>query len=176
MGHDVRLSKFLSLVLRHKPGKIGIELDEQGWVDIDVLLEAVRRHGRKIDRAALDAVVENNDKKRFVIRDGRIRANQGHSLEIDLALAPVEPPALLYHGTAEHHLEGIRERGLVKMNRQHVHLSADVGTAEKVGSRHGKAVVLLVDAARMAADGHSFFLSDNGVWLTDHVPWAYLER
>lgn len=172
----VRLSKFMSLVLRHNPGKIGITLDPQGWVEIDELLAAANRSGTALDRATLLRVVAENDKQRFAIsEDGRrIRASQGHSVEVDLALTPLAPPELLYHGTATRFLESIRREGLVKQSRQHVHLSADETTAVKVGQRHGRPAVLTVRAGAMAAAGQQFFRSDNGVWLTDHVPPEFL--
>lgn len=171
------LSKFLSLVLRHDPGKVGISLDSNGWTSIATLVAGVQRAGfPEFDRATLDAVVENNEKKRFTIsEDGSmIRAAQGHSVEVDLALQPSTPPDILYHGTASTRLASIREHGLVPGKRQQVHLSNDSETAVKVGSRHGRPVVLVVDAARMAAEGIVFFQADNGVWLTDAVPADYL--
>lgn len=173
----VRLSKFMSLVLRHDPGAIGITLDPQGWVEVDDLLAAAGRAGTALDRETLLRIVAESDKQRFALsEDGRrIRANQGHSVEVDLALAPLDPPALLYHGTATRFLEGIRRDGLLKQSRQHVHLSADEATAVKVGQRHGRPAVLRVRAGDMAAAGHQFFRSDNGVWLTDHVPPEFLE-
>lgn len=174
--HLTRTSKFLSLVLRHKPETIGVTLDEEGWIRVDELLEACQRNGRTITVEELATVVETNDKKRFVMREGRIRANQGHSIEVNLRLESCEPPALLYHGTSLRFMDSIRDKGLLKMNRQHVHLSADTDTALNVGARHGKPIVLLVHAARMHVAGHEFFLSENGVWLTRHVPQSYLEE
>lgn len=173
---DVRASKFLALVLRHDPGKIGIELDSAGWVPIDTLLAALKRHGRGLSRERLDQLVAENDKKRYQYDESRtrIRASQGHSLAVDLGYAPAEPPDLLYHGTATRFLDSIHREGLQRGKRHHVHLSRDVETARKVGARHGKPVVLSVDAARMSADGHVFLLSDNGVWLTEHVAPGYL--
>jgi len=172
----VTISKFLSLVLRHKPQEIGITLDPEGWVPVEDLLAAVARHGRPITLEQLDEVVATNDKQRFAFSpDGRlIRANQGHSVEVDLALPPVEPPELLYHGTVERFLESIREKGLVRGKRHHVHLSADRETAARVGQRRGRPVVLMVEAGRMHREGHQFFRSENGVWLTETVPPTYL--
>lgn len=172
----VKDSKFLAGVLRHNPGKIGVSLDAAGWVDVDVLLAALKRRGRRIDRARLDFVVEHNNKKRFEY-DGsgaRIRASQGHSVPVDLGYEPQDPPETLYHGTATRSLDSIFAEGLLPGGRHHVHLSMDVETAVKVGSRHGKPVVLLVAAARMRADGRAFFRSTNGVWLTEHVAPEYL--
>jgi putative RNA 2'-phosphotransferase len=166
----------MSLVLRHEPAKFGVELDSAGWARVDGLLAAAARAGVPLDDAALRRVVEENDKKRFALsEDGsRIRASQGHSVEVDLGLEPVAPPAVLFHGTATRFLDSIRRQGLVPGTRQHVHLSAEEATATTVGARHGRAAVLRVDAARMHADGHRFFLSANGVWLTDAVPAEYL--
>lgn len=174
----VKNSKFLALVLRHDPGKIGVELDDAGWVSVDVLLAAIKARGRQLDRAELDQVVAQNDKKRFEFDETgtRIRASQGHSIPVDLGYVPIEPPEVLYHGTATRYLENIFGEGLRPGNRHHVHLSADVETAVKVGTRHGKPAVLLVAAARMRADGHEFFRSTNGVWLTESVPAEYLSR
>lgn len=174
----VATSKFLSLVLRHRPEVIGITLDAEGWVPVEDLLAASARGGRAITREQLDAVVRTNDKQRFAFSaDGtRIRANQGHSLPIDLGLVSVEPPELLYHGTVSRFLESIRRDGLVKGNRHHVHLSPDIQTATKVGQRRGRPVVLVIEAGRMFRDGHKFYRSENGVWLTDAVPPGYLRE
>jgi putative RNA 2'-phosphotransferase len=172
----VKISKFLSLVLRHQPEKIGLRLDAAGWVAVEDLLAACNAHGQPVTREQLQAVVAQNDKQRFALSaDGlRIRASQGHSVEIELGYEPAPPPALLYHGTAERFLASIRAQGLLKGQRHHVHLSADAETARKVGQRHGKAVVLTVQAAPMQQHGFPFYLSTNGVWLTEHVPVTYL--
>jgi len=174
---SVRISKFLSLVLRHEPERIGIALDEAGWTDIDALLAAAAAHGMVITRAQLAEVVATSDKQRFALSpDGaRIRANQGHSVDVDLALAPQSPPARLYHGTVDKFVDSIRERGLVRGERHHVHLSADEATAKKVGERRGAPVVLVVRADDMARAGHVFYCSDNGVWLVEHVPAQFIE-
>jgi putative RNA 2'-phosphotransferase len=173
----VEISKFLSFVLRHKPQAIGITLDAEGWVAVDELLAAAVRHGQSITRQQLEEVVATNDKQRFSFSaDGRlIRANQGHSIEVDLGLVPVEPPELLYHGTVARFLDSIREKGLVRGKRHHVHLSADRDTAARVGQRRGRPVVLVIEARCMRGDGHAFFQSENGVWLTEAVPPAYLQ-
>ncbi|WP_255640245.1 RNA 2'-phosphotransferase [Glycomyces sp. TRM65418] len=169
----VRVSKFLSRHLRHDPDRIGIELDEHGWVEVDALLKAAEDHGFPITRQELEEVVDENDKQRFALRDGRIRANQGHTVDVDLDLDPVDPPPLLYHGTTERFLDSIREEGIKAMDRHDVHLSPDHETAVDVGSRRGEPVVLVIDAGRMADRGHLFYRSENGVWLTEHVPaWA----
>ena len=173
---DVKTSKFLSYVLRHRPDSIGITLDENGWADIGELLAAAQSHGKKVSRTQLERVVATNDKKRFALSDDgqRIRASQGHSVSVDLDLQPVVPPGLLYHGTVERFLNSIRAQGLVRGNRHHVHLSPDEATARKVGSRRGKPVILIVEAAQMHEAGHQFFRSANNVWLTEKVPVEFL--
>ena len=173
---DVRISKFLSLVLRHKPEKIGIELDQNGWVDVDALIAAANSHGVKLDRRTLTHIVETNSKKRFAFNDSfdKIRASQGHSVDVELGYVSQEPPEILYHGTGEKSVRSILETGLQKRNRQHIHLSSDVETAVMVGQRHGKPFVFDVLAKKMCSDGFEFFLSDNGVWLTETVPPDYL--
>jgi putative RNA 2'-phosphotransferase len=180
IGHEamsVRASKFLSLVLRHEPGRIGIVLDEHGWTDVAALLEACAAQGLHITRDELAEIVATSDKQRFALSgDGeRIRANQGHSIAVDLQLEQLPPPARLYHGTVPDALASIREHGLVRGARHHVHLSASEDTATRVGGRRGKPVVLVVHATEMAAAGHAFFRSANGVWLVDHVPAEFLE-
>ncbi|MGL4461139.1 MAG: RNA 2'-phosphotransferase [Planctomycetia bacterium] len=172
----VRTSKFLSLVLRHKPEEIGLTLDANGWADVEELIRLAKQHGRRLTLPLLEQIVAENDKKRFAFsEDGRrIRASQGHSVEVDLALPPAQPPGVLYHGTAERSVESIRAGGLHSANRQHVHLSAEAATAVKVGQRHGKPVVSVVRAGEMAAAGHTFFLSANGVWLTERVPVEFI--
>lgn len=169
-------SKFLSLVLRHKPEKIGITLDKAGWVSVRDLLSALNKYGKKMTMEELQEVVQNNDKKRFSFsEDGRkIRANQGHSVNVELGYIEKEPPNVLFHGTVSKYLDSIFVSGLNKMQRHHVHLSKDIETATKVGSRRGKPVILVVDSKSMFERGHKFYLSDNGVWLTDHVPALYI--
>ena len=171
-SRSVRVSKFLSLVLRHDPGRIGLELDAEGWAPIDSLLAASAEHGMPISLEELEEVVAQNPKQRFAIDDstGRIRANQGHSIDIDLGLVPAQPPDELYHGTARRTLPAILAEGLRPMTRQYVHLSIDESTAFEVGRRHGAPVVLAVDSQRMASEGHVFLVSQNGVWLTKAVP------
>jgi putative RNA 2'-phosphotransferase len=173
----VKISKFLSLVLRHKPEEIGITLDSAGWVAVEDLLSACAAHKFPLSLEQLRLVVGENDKKRFEFsEDGTlIRASQGHSVEVDLEYEPKSPPEVLYHGTPEQFVASIRAQGLLKGSRHHVHLSMDVATAMKVGERRGKPVVLRVKAAEMQRAGHSFYLSTNGVWLTDHVPARFIE-
>ncbi|MDX2045040.1 MAG: RNA 2'-phosphotransferase [Acidobacteriota bacterium] len=172
----IQTSKFLSLVLRHEPEKIGISLDAAGWVSVEELLAACRAHGKTISLEQLQEIVVTNDKQRFSFsQDGSlIRANQGHSVEVELGYETATPPARLFHGTAERFLASIKEQGLLKGKRHHVHLSADIETATKVGQRHGKPVVLHIDAEKMQQDGFTFYLSTNGVWLTEHVAVPYL--
>ncbi len=172
--HYKKSSKFLSLILRHQPERIGIDLDKNGWVEIDTLLTALSKSQHSLTRTELESLVESNDKKRFTIDGNRIRANQGHSLSVELDLKPQQPPAILFHGTATKYLDSILKQGLLKRKRQHVHLSSELITAEKVGKRHGKLVILNVDASKMANDSIPFYLSANGVWLVDHVPAHYL--
>ncbi|MFF8292723.1 RNA 2'-phosphotransferase [Streptomyces sp. NPDC016309] len=170
----VKVSKYLAKHLRHQPERIGLVLDPNGWVAVDDLLRAAARHGVRITRAELEHVVAVNDKRRFTIDGDRIRANQGHTVGVDLDLPAATPPAHLYHGTVARNLDAIRTEGLRPMARHHVHLSPDRETATRVGARRGRPVVLSVDAAAMHRDGHVFRVSANGVWLTDAVPPAYL--
>jgi putative RNA 2'-phosphotransferase len=171
-----KVSKYLSKHLRHQPRRLGLTLEPGGWVGVDALLAACQRQCFPLTREELVEVVATNDKQRFSFDEtgNRIRANQGHSTAVDLQLQLVVPPHVLYHGTAERHADAIRAEGLRKMGRHHVHLSADVPAALKVGIRHGRPLVFVIDATAMARDGHAFFRSDNGVWLVDAVPQQYL--
>jgi putative RNA 2'-phosphotransferase len=173
-----KISKYLSKHLRHAPEKLGLTLAPGGWVEVDELLAACAKDRFVITREQLDEVVTTNDKQRFSFDpSGRhIRANQGHSTDVDLQLDPATPPDVLYHGTAEPTVSLIMAEGLARMSRHHVHLSLDVPTALKVGTRHGRPVILAVDAAAMVRDGHTFYRSDNGVWLVDAVPARYLQQ
>lgn len=173
-----RVSKYLAKHLRHAPEALGLTLRPGGWVSVDDLLSASARHGFPIAYDELVEVVETNDKRRFSFDDGgdQIRANQGHSVEVDLQLEQAGPPEVLYHGTVERFLPSILAGGLDKGKRHHVHLSGDVETARRVGARRGQPVILEVAAGRMHREGHAFFLSANGVWLTDAVPPPYLTR
>jgi putative RNA 2'-phosphotransferase len=177
MTNTIHLSKFLSLILRHQPDAIGITLDAQGWADIGELRAKATTRGNHFSHDELLHVVNTSDKKRFSIsEDGkRIRAAQGHSVGVELGLAPKQPPPFLYHGTATRFVEAILAQGLKPQSRQHVHLSADRATAVKVGQRHGKPFVFIVDAQRMSASGAKFFQADNGVWLTDAVLPEFLK-
>jgi putative RNA 2'-phosphotransferase len=174
----VKISKYLSKRLRHQPERLGLTLRPGGWVPVADLLAACARHNVPLSRAELDEVVARNNKRRFSFdpTGNLIRANQGHSVAVDLQLEPVEPPAVLYHGTGHGAVEPIRREGLRKMARHHVHLSSDRETARAVGARHGRPVVFMVNAAAMHSAGHLFYRSDNGVWLVDHVPPEYLRR
>jgi putative RNA 2'-phosphotransferase len=174
----VRISKLLSYGLRHAPEKVGLELDAAGWADVPGLLRALAGLGEVVTLDDLELLVRTSDKQRFSLSPdrARIRANQGHSIAVDLGLVPREPPDRLYHGTVRRFLEGIRSSGLQRGSRSHVHLSVDEETAEKVAARRkGQAVLLKVRAAAMHADGHVFYRSDNGVWLTEHVPPRYID-
>ena len=173
---DVRLSKLLARVLRHAPESVGVRLDEQGWADVDELLAGLRCAGREVLRAQLERVVAQSDKQRFELDGGRIRANQGHSVPVDLKLESLRPPYVLFHGTPERNAATIERDGLHRGTRHHVHLSDDVETATRVGARRGRPVVFVVSAARMADAGHLFYRSRNGVWLTDVVPPDHLSR
>ena len=173
----IRTSKFLSLILRHEPHQVGITLDQAGWVGVQELLDAVNQHGVKLTLAELKHVVETNTKKRFAFsEDGqRIRASQGHSVEIDLQYAPQTPPAILYHGTATRFLDSIRKEGLKPMSRHDVHLSAETKMTLQVGGRHGKPVLLTIRAGDMHRSGHVFRCSANGVWLVHQVQPEFIE-
>jgi putative RNA 2'-phosphotransferase len=174
----VKISKYLSKHLRHQPQQLGITLAPGGWVAIDELLSACANNEFPISREELNEVVAKNDKKRFSIdsRGNLIRANQGHSVEVDLQLELAVPPSILYHGTGHKAVESILQIGLSKMSRHHVHLSQDIATAKAVGARHGKPVVFAVDAEAMHQAGYSFYCSDNGVWLVQQVPPQYLQK
>lgn len=173
-----RIGKFQSLVLRHDPDKIGLELDEQGWANVKDLIDKCKKNRYHFSMEDLIEIVETNDKQRYSFNEKRnkIRANQGHSIDIDLALSPVEPPEFLYHGTATRFLSSIMEQGIIKGGRQHVHLSKDKDIAIRVGSRHGKAIVLTIMTSKMHKDGILFYQSDNGVWLTDYVDIKYISQ
>ena len=172
-----RTSKFLSLVLRHEPERIGLKLGDAGWVSVDELLTALKRHGAPILLEQLKHIVATSDKKRFAFSDdgARIRASQGHSVEVDLQYAPQTPPEVLYHGTATRFLDAIRQHGLQKMARHDVHLSGETKVTLQVGGRHGKPALLTIRAGEMHRAGFVFRCSANGVWLVDHVPPQYID-
>lgn len=172
----IEIGKLISLALRHKPEALGLSLGEHGWADVEELINGVRQKFKGFDRETLDLIVETNNKRRYSYDESgkRIRANQGHSIPVDVELKAMTPPDVLYHGTATRFAEAIQAEGLKPMSRLYVHLSADRETATTVGKRHGKPMVFLVDAKRMAESGHQFFLSENGVWLTKTVPPEYL--
>ncbi|MDD3789409.1 MAG: RNA 2'-phosphotransferase [Petrimonas sp.] len=173
---NIKLSKFLCLILRHKPDIVGIELDNRGWADVSNLLEGLYNAGKSISIERLKQIVETDNKNRFSFNEtgDKIRANQGHSIKIDLGYNPEQPPEILYHGTAKRFVESILANGLEKKKRHHVHLSPDVGTAIKVGQRHGEPVVFTVLSGQMFNDGILFYLTENGVWLTEKVPIEYI--
>ncbi len=172
----VQVSKYLARHLRHEPARLGLTLAPGGWVRVDDLLAACNRRGMVLSRAELEEVVAHNDKQRYGFDETGelIRANQGHSVDVDLQLVPADPPPELFHGTSEPMVASILEHGLQRMARHHVHLSADVGTAQRVGARHGRPVVLRIDAAAMSRVGMTFYVSANGVWLTAAVAPEFL--
>ena len=177
MNRHNSTSKFISLILRHRPEVIGITLDEHGWANVDELLAGINRT-RPLDMAGLEEIVRTDEKQRYAFNADKtkIRANQGHSVPVDVELQAVTPPALLYHGTGEKYVPSIEARGLIPRTRLYVHLSGDYDTARKVGARHGSPRVYQINAARMASDGYVFYRSVNGVWLTKAVPPQYLTR
>lgn len=173
-NRNTQISKYLSLILRHQPESISLNLDTNGWADVGELLKKAKV---KFSLEELAEVVATNEKQRFGFNEdkSKIRANQGHSISVDLALLPQNPPAVLYHGTVAKFIRDIQQQGLKKMSRQHVHLSKDIETAKKVGNRRGIAKILTIRAEEMSKNGFLFFCSDNGVWLTDHVPAEFIE-
>lgn len=173
-----QLSKFLSLVLRHKPEEVGIELDPNGWTNVKELIQKMNSHGKQIDLETLEIIIETNNKRRFSFNGDKslVRANQGHSVEVDLGYSTKVPPKKLFHGTGAKYVESIYETGIQKRNRHHVHLSKDVETAISVGQRHGKAVIFEILSHEMFKEGFEFFESENGVWLTDEIPVRFMRR
>ena len=170
------LSKFISLILRHKPDVIGINLDEHGWANVEDLINGINKSGKEIDMDILEDIVRTDNKQRYSFNEDKrfIRANQGHSIKVDVELKEVQPPDFLYHGTASRFMESIMDEGLKSMSRLYVHLSSDYNTAINVGKRHGDPVVLKIDAKRMYEDGNKFYVSENGVWLTEYVGKKYM--
>ena len=171
-----KISKFLSYILRHHPELIDLNLDEKGWANVNEIIAKSANDNQGFTFEELNEIVETNDKKRFVFNEDktRIRANQGHSIGIDLNLKPQQPPELLYHGTAQANVDSILKNGIEKRSRQHVHLSLDIETATKVGMRHGKPIILTISTGKMFKDGILFYLSENNVWLTDFVNPCYI--
>ena len=171
-----KLSKFISLILRHKPEEIGISIDESGWANVEDLINGINNSGRNIDMDILEEIVRTDNKQRYSFNEDKtkIRANQGHSIPVNVELKELEPPNTLYHGTATKSLEGIKQLGIKSMSRLYVHLSKDFETAKQVGSRHGECVVLVINAKRMYENGIKFYLSENGVWLTEYVDPKYI--
>ena len=180
MGKQTRnLSKFISLILRHKPEIINLTLDEHGWADVQELIQGINRSkGQSIDLELLEEIVRTDEKQRYSFNEDHtlIRANQGHSIQVDVELEEKDPPDILWHGTGEKYVASIDEQGLIPKGRLYVHLSSDVYTARKVGSRHGRPVIYQIDCGKMAAEGYRFFLSANKVWLTKEVPARYLKK
>lgn len=178
MENEDKLSVFISLILRHKPDTIGISLDEHGWANVDELIYGINKTGRYIDMLILEEIVVTDQKQRYSFNNDKtlIRANQGHSIPVDVELKEVEPPEILYHGTAEIFIDSIREKGLKPKSRLYVHLSKDIETAKIVGSRHGKPVILKINSFDMYKEGIKFYLSENGVWLTKSVAPKYIRE
>jgi len=178
MGKLDKLSVFISLVLRHKPDAAGITLDEHGWANVQELLDGINNTGRKIDIGVLEEIVRTDNKQRYSFNEDKtlIRANQGHSIPVNVELKEDVPPEFLYHGTAERFIKSIMEEGLKSMSRLYVHLSKDIETANKVGKRYGSPVILKVHSGQMHQEGIKFYLSENGVWLTEKVDVKYLEN
>lgn len=172
------VSKYLSLILRHKPDVIGITLDEHGWANINDLILGVEQNNPGFNMEVLEEIVKTDSKQRYSFNEDKtlIRANQGHSIPVDVELEEKEPPEFLYHGTGEKYVSSINQHGLIPKSRLYVHLSKDIETAKNVGKRHGKEVVYLVNSKQMYADGYKFYLSVNGVWLTKSVPVKYLKK
>ena len=178
MNDLVKMGKYLSLILRHKPELINLKIDEHGWVEVDQLLKGINDRGRYISKEMLDIIVNTNNKKRYQYNDDqtKIRANQGHSIKVDVELQEKVPPDILYHGTAQKYLDKIKKSGIRKMNRLYVHLSKDIQTAINVGKRHGQPIVLVIDTKKMLRDGYKFYYSYNGVWLCDDIAYSYIEE
>ena len=174
---EIRTSKFLSLILRHRPEAIGITLDEHGWADVAQLIEGVSKT-HPLNREILEKIVAEDEKQRYSFNEDKtlIRAKQGHSIPVDVELEETAPPDILFHGTGEKFVSSIGAQGLLPKSRLYVHLSGDADTAYRVGQRHGKPVIYTVDSGKMHEDGYRFFRSANGVWLTKQVPVRYLHR
>lgn len=174
--NNMSIGKFLCLILRHKPNLIGITLDQNGWASTQEIIYALNKTNKKISIEQLVNIVNTDNKKRFSFNEdkSKIRANQGHSIPVDLSLVELAPPAVLYHGTSERYINSIKQNGIHKRTRQYVHLSSNYETAIQVGSRHGKPIILKINAMQMYVDGYKFYLSENLVWLTDYIPVKYI--
>lgn len=172
------ISRYMSLILRHKPDVIGISLDEHGWANVNEFINGIAKNNAGFNMESLEEIVRTDSKQRYSFNDDKtlIRANQGHSIPVDVELKEKEPPEYLYHGTGEKYVESINRQGLIPKSRLYVHLSKNVKTAESVGERHGRPIVYLVHSCKMYKDGYKFYLSANGVWLTKKVPVEYLQR
>lgn len=173
------LSKFISLILRHKPEIINLTLDEHGWAYVQELIKGINRSkGQIIDQELLEEIVRTDEKQRYSFNEDHtlIRANQGHSIPVDVELEEKNPPDILWHGTGDKYVASIDKQGLIPKGRLYVHLSSDIDTARKVGSRHGKPVIYSIDCGQMSEDGYRFFLSANKIWLTKEVPARYLKK
>lgn len=177
MGNLIKTSRFISLILRHKPETIGITLDEHGWANVEELIAGVNKK-YPIDMQILEKIVNDDDKNRYSFNGDKtmIRANQGHSIPVDVELKKLNPPDILYHGTGEKYVESIKKQGLIRKNRLYVHLSNNIEIAEKVGKRHGKPVIYEIDCKKMIEDGIEFFKSENNVWLVESVSVKYLKK
>ncbi len=171
------ISRYIALLLRHHPEKAGLCLDEHGWVEVEALIQGVRRRYPEFNRAVLDEIVARDSKQRYAYNQDKtcIRANQGHSIPVDVELKQALPPTVLYHGTGEKYVESIQKVGLIPKSRLYVHLSTDIQTAIQVGKRHGQPVVYQIDTQQMIHDGFIFYISANHIWLTKAVPVQYLK-
>ncbi|HCI2563749.1 TPA: RNA 2'-phosphotransferase [Clostridioides difficile] len=178
MSKKDKLSIFISLILRHKPETIGIKLDDYGYADVNELIEKINNTGRNINIEILEQIVKEDNKQRYSFNDDRskIRANQGHSINVNVELRELEPPKCLYHGTATRFLENIKKEGIIRQSRLYVHLSNDIDTAVKVGKRHGVPVVLKINTGKMYENGYKFYLSENNIWLCKYIPFEYVEK
>ncbi|HFL2422519.1 TPA: RNA 2'-phosphotransferase [Clostridioides difficile] len=177
MSKKDKLSIFISLILRHKPETIGIKLDDYGYADVNELIEKINNTGRNINIEILEQIVKEDNKQRYSFNDDRskIRANQGHSINVNVELRELEPPKYLYHGTATRFLDNIKNEGIIKQSRLYVHLSRDIDITVKVGKRHGTPVVLKINTGKMYENGYKFYLSENNIWLCKYIPFEYVE-
>lgn len=178
MSKKDKLSVFISLILRHKPEIIGIKLDDYGYADVNELIEKINNTGRNINIEILEQIVKEDNKQRYSFNEDRskIRANQGHSINVNVELRELEPPRFLYHGTATRFLDNIKKEGIVSKSRLYVHLSNDIDTAVQVGKRHGVPVVLKINTGKMYENGYKFYLSENNIWLCKYIPFEYVEK